>query len=83
MSDRKKVLELFEEQKELLDKRINEGIEKYRKGDAAITVTDNNGACAFRVFFGMYELEISANGKTVKKIIDVSSSSDNLITVTL
>jgi GH35 family endo-1,4-beta-xylanase len=62
--------------------RLNELIHK-RWHTKENLVTDNNGACAFRGFFGMYELEISANGKTVKKIIDVSSSSDNLITVTL
>ena len=32
MKDRKKILELFEQQKEYTDKRISEGIEKYRKG---------------------------------------------------
>ena len=43
MNDRKKILELFEEQKEYTDKRISEGIEKYRKGNAEIIVTDKNG----------------------------------------
>lgn len=43
MNDRRKVLELFEQQKEYTDKRISEGIEKYRKGDAEIIVTDKNG----------------------------------------
>ena len=43
MSDRRKVLELFEEQKEFLNEKITYGIETYRKGDATLTVTDENG----------------------------------------
>lgn len=43
MNDRKKILELFDQQKEYTDKRISEGIEKYRKGDAEIVVTDKSG----------------------------------------
>ena len=44
MNDRRKVLELFDEHKELVDKRVSEGIEKYRKGDGKITLVDKNGA---------------------------------------
>ncbi len=43
MNDRRKIMDLFEAQKERTDKRVAEGIEKYRKGDAQITVTDKNG----------------------------------------
>ena len=43
MSDRRRVLELFEQQKDFIDKRISEGIEKYREGNAEIIVTDENG----------------------------------------
>ena len=43
MVDRKRVLELFETQKEYTEKRIAEGIEKYRKGDAEILVLDQKG----------------------------------------
>jgi len=43
MSDRRRVLESFEEHKEYTEKRVSEGIEKYRKGDAEIIVTDKNG----------------------------------------
>lgn len=43
MSDRRKALELFEQQKEYTDKRISEGIEKYRKGNAEIIITDKSG----------------------------------------
>ncbi len=43
MSDRRKVLELFEEQKEFTEKRVQEGIENYRKTTVSITVKDNQG----------------------------------------
>ena len=43
MSDRRKVLDLFEEQKDLVNEKVAYGIEHYRKGDARITVTDANG----------------------------------------
>ena len=33
MSERRKILELFDNQKEQTEKRVSEGIEKYRKGD--------------------------------------------------
>lgn len=44
MSDRRKVLELFEAKKDYLDEKVNSGIEKYRKGDAVITLRDCNGS---------------------------------------
>ena len=43
MSDRRKVLELFEKNKEMMESRINYGIENFRKGYANITVSDENG----------------------------------------
>ena len=43
MNDRKKILDLFEQQKEYTDKRVSEDIEKYRKGNAEIIVTDKRG----------------------------------------
>ena len=43
MSERRKVLELFEEQKEFMEERINSGIEQYRKGYANILVKDSEG----------------------------------------
>lgn len=43
MGERRKVLELFEMQQELLKDRVAEGIEANRKGDAFITVLDENG----------------------------------------
>lgn len=43
MNDRRKVLELFEEQKEFLEEKISSGIDKYRKGYGNIVVKDNRG----------------------------------------
>lgn len=44
MSDsQENILEFFEEQKDVWEARATEGIEKYRKGDARITVTDQDG----------------------------------------
>lgn len=43
MNDRKKVLELFEKNKEYMEERINSGIEQNRKGYAKICVKDKNG----------------------------------------
>ena len=43
MSDRRKVLDLFEEQKDIVDQKIADGIEKYRKGDGKIRIVDKNG----------------------------------------
>ncbi len=43
MNERRKVLELFEEQKEYMQDKINSGIEMYRKGYADIVVKDMQG----------------------------------------
>ena len=43
MSDRRKVLDLFEEQNDTWRKRAAEGIERYRKGDGIVTVVDKEG----------------------------------------
>ena len=43
MSDRRKVLDLFEEQNDTWRKRAAEGIERYRKGDGVVTVVDKEG----------------------------------------
>lgn len=43
MSDRLKVMELFEEQKDFLNDRIEHGIELYRKGYGYITIRDKEG----------------------------------------
>ena len=43
MSDRRNVLQMFEEQSEYMADRVNSGIEKYRKGNAQIVVKDSGG----------------------------------------
>ena len=43
MSDRKKVLELFDAQWEFLNEKVTNGIETYRKCDGKITVVDKDG----------------------------------------
>ena len=43
MNERRKVLELFEEQKEFLEEKIDCGIEQYRKGYANLVVKDCEG----------------------------------------
>ena len=43
MSDRRKVLELFDEQEASWKQRAAKGIERYRKGDGRITVVDKEG----------------------------------------
>lgn len=43
MSDRKKVLQQFENQKDFINEKVTLGIEKFRKGDGEITVIDKDG----------------------------------------
>lgn len=43
MSDTKNVLDLFKEQKDLVEERIASGIEQHRKGDGRIKLVDKNG----------------------------------------
>ena len=43
MNERRSVLELFDKQREATEKRISADIEKYRKGNLEIIVTDKNG----------------------------------------
>jgi len=43
MSERRKVLEAFEAQKEFMNEKVSYGIEHYRKGDAKITVVGKDG----------------------------------------
>ncbi|MBQ7898197.1 MAG: endo-1,4-beta-xylanase [Clostridia bacterium] len=43
MSDRRKILDLFEEQDAFWKQRAAEGIERYRKGNGKLTVVDENG----------------------------------------
>ena len=41
MSDRRQIMELFEQQKDMVQKYVADGVEKHRKGDMCITVTKN------------------------------------------
>ena len=43
MSDRRKVLDLFDGREDFWKQKVADGIERYRKGDGRITVTDENG----------------------------------------
>lgn len=43
MSDRIKVLELFETQKDFINGTVETNIERYRKGNAKLTITDESG----------------------------------------
>ena len=43
MTDRKKILDLFNEQEHVWKKRVTDGIESYRKGNAELTVVFEDG----------------------------------------
>jgi len=43
MSERKQILEFFEQQQDFLNTTVAENIEKYRKGDCVLQLTDQNG----------------------------------------
>jgi GH35 family endo-1,4-beta-xylanase len=43
MTNRRKILDLFEANAEWTKKRVDEGIERHRKGDAKLKVVDGNG----------------------------------------
>lgn len=43
MTERRKILDLFEEQKDFVEKNVSVGIETYRKGNGKIKVVDKNG----------------------------------------
>ena len=65
MSERRKVLEKFEEQHECMQERVNYGIEKYRKGDFTIAVKDSDGKSVenvkIRVNQKSHEFKFGAN----------------------
>lgn len=70
-------MELFDEQKDFMNDTVASNIEKFRKGDAKIVLEDENGNADFRGFYSDYDLEIIADGKTIKKTISLSSKADN------
>lgn len=46
-------------------------------------MSDENGKVDFRGFYGDYDIEIEADGKTIRKTISLSSKSDNNETIVL
>ena len=43
MTERRKILDLFDEQKDYVEEKVSHGIEAYRKGDGKIQIVDTNG----------------------------------------
>lgn len=94
MRDRQMVLELFEQQKDILETRVNSGIEQHRKGDAVITVTDENGAPipgarvtarqvshAFRYGANLFMLDELETEEKNKKYKEIMASFGNMATL--
>lgn len=46
-------------------------------------ITNSDGICSFRGFYGKYEAEIIANGAAITKTINLSSKADNQFTITI
>ena len=62
--------------------KLKELIQKKWHTEASL-VADENGACAFRGFYGQYDLEIEVDGKTFKRSADLSAKRDNKFTIEL
>ena len=43
MTERRKILDLFDEQKDYVEEKVSHGIEAYRKGDGKVRIVDKNG----------------------------------------
>ena len=43
MTERRKILDLFDEQSDYVNEKVSHGIETYRKGDGKVQVIDKNG----------------------------------------
>ena len=65
MSDRRKILEKFNSQGDALNEKINSNIEKYRKGDIKISISDASGApvknASIRLVQKSHEFRFGAN----------------------
>lgn len=72
MSDRIKVLDLFDEQEDFWKQRAADGIERYRKGNVD-----------FRGFFGDYDIEIETNAGVERKTVNLSKNGKNCYIVTI
>jgi len=94
MSERRQVLEHFIAQKDWMDQRVQAGIEAHRKGDACITVTDENGAPipgvkvhirqtghAFRYGSNLFMLEEFENEEKNEKYKEIMRSFGNMATL--
>lgn len=62
--------------------KLRELIQKTWHTECEMT-TNENGVAAFRGFYGQYELEVSAGGKTVTKTVDFFAKADHKMCVTL
>ena len=43
MTERRKILDLFDEQNDYVEEKVSHGIEAYRKGDGKVRIVDKNG----------------------------------------
>ena len=43
MTERRKILDLFDEQNDYVEEKVSHGIETYRKGDCKVRIVDKNG----------------------------------------
>lgn len=91
MSERMKIFEYFDKYRDFTDERVKDGIEKYRKGNLKINVTDADGKpvknakissngtgyAETRGFYGDYDIEITADGKCANGKIKFSKNGGN------
>lgn len=65
MTERKKILELFDMQKDFFETTVSTGIERYRKGNAKITLNNKNGQAipntAIKIKQTSHEFRFGAN----------------------
>ena len=59
MTERRKILDLFDEQSDYVNEKVSHGIETYRKGDGKVQVIDKNGNF---VPDGAVDIEITVSG---------------------
>ena len=64
MTERRKIFDLFEEQEDVWKEKVSVGIERYRKGDAWITVTDRNGVLHSRILPTLHTGSIVTDTRT-------------------
>lgn len=78
--NRREVLKYFKEQKDATEKRVNEGIEKYRKGDMKINLCDQSGAplknAKVKVTLKNHDFNFGANIFMLDTLIDYAKYGD-------